>query len=185
MSVDYYAFLNLKNIVVEVIPGPVQANSGINWETYYTSQRGLTCKRTAIDGSIRKNYAGIGFKYSPELDAFIPPLPGPSEYWVLLLNTCRWIQTPAGTQYYIVEAVKGHIQSVVSQRQYDSIVSLKSYLQSTNPQWAAEAAAGNVWNDAVWAKVIDIQTQVASGQRPIPTPTEVIAELPVIQWPQA
>lgn len=185
MSVDYYAFLNLSNIVVEVIPGPIQAGSDINWEVFYTQQRGLTCKRTAMDGSIRKNYAGIGYSYDATLDAFIPPIPGPPEYWQLNTLTCQWANTAAGSQYYITEAVKQHLDTVAGERQYDGIVSLIGYLNSPVAQWAAEAAAGNVWRSAVWVKVYEIQQQVQSGRRPIPTPIEVVAELPVIQWPAA
>ena len=37
---------------------------------------------------LRKNYAGIGFAYNKELDAFIPPQPYPS--WVLNEETCLW-----------------------------------------------------------------------------------------------
>lgn len=184
MSVNYYAFLNLSNIVVEVIPGPIQAGSDINWEVFYTQQRGLTCKRTAMDGSIRKNYAGIGYSYNPTLDAFIPPIPGPTEYWQLNTLTCQWINTPAGAEFYITESVKNHLDFIVfSQRQYDTIVSCTSYENDPNPLWAAEALAAKNWRSAVWAKVYEIQQQVQSGQRPIPTPSEVISELPVIQWP--
>ena len=44
---------------------------------------------------IRKNYAGIGFTYDEELDAFIQPKP--FESWVLDEETCQWkapIQKP-------------------------------------------------------------------------------------------
>lgn len=37
---------------------------------------------------LRKNYAGIGFRYDKELDAFIPPQPYPS--WLLNEDTCLW-----------------------------------------------------------------------------------------------
>ena len=37
---------------------------------------------------LRKNYAGIGFKYDADLDAFIPFQPFPS--WVLNEDTCLW-----------------------------------------------------------------------------------------------
>jgi hypothetical protein len=37
---------------------------------------------------LRKNYAGIGFTYDPQKDAFIPPKP--YESWVLNENTCLW-----------------------------------------------------------------------------------------------
>ena len=37
---------------------------------------------------LRKNYAGVGFTYDPQRDAFIPPKPYPS--WVLNEETCLW-----------------------------------------------------------------------------------------------
>ena len=40
---------------------------------------------------LRKNYAGAGYTYDSERDAFIPPQPYPS--WVLDETTCQW-QTP-------------------------------------------------------------------------------------------
>ena len=38
---------------------------------------------------LRKNYAGIGYTYDSERDAFIPPKPYPS--WVLVEETCQWM----------------------------------------------------------------------------------------------
>jgi hypothetical protein len=38
--------------------------------------------------ALRKNYAGIGFTYDEQRDAFIPPKPFPS--WVLDEDTCLW-----------------------------------------------------------------------------------------------
>jgi hypothetical protein len=49
---------------------------------------GGTWKQTSYNGSIRKNYAGIGYSYDSERDAFIPPKPYNS--WVLNENTCLW-----------------------------------------------------------------------------------------------
>ena len=37
---------------------------------------------------LRKNYAGIGFTYDRQKDAFIPPQPYPS--WILDDSTCLW-----------------------------------------------------------------------------------------------
>ena len=45
-----------------------------------------------MDGSIRKNYAGIGFSYDSTKDAFIPIQP--YESWTLNDTTCRW-EAPA------------------------------------------------------------------------------------------
>jgi hypothetical protein len=44
--------------------------------------------QTSYNARIRKNYAGIGFTYDEDLDAFIPPKPFPS--WVLNEDTCLW-----------------------------------------------------------------------------------------------
>ena len=37
---------------------------------------------------LRKNYAGIGYTYDSQRDAFIPPQPFPS--WVMSEETCLW-----------------------------------------------------------------------------------------------
>jgi hypothetical protein len=44
--------------------------------------------QTSYNGSIRKNFAGVGFRYEPSLDAFVPPRSYPS--WVLDEATCLW-----------------------------------------------------------------------------------------------
>ena len=49
---------------------------------------GGTWKQTSYNGRIRKNYAGCGFTYDTQRDAFIPPQPFPS--WTLVENTCQW-----------------------------------------------------------------------------------------------
>jgi hypothetical protein len=45
-------------------------------------------RQTSYNAKIRKNYAGIGFTYDEDLDAFIPPKPFPS--WSLDSQTCQW-----------------------------------------------------------------------------------------------
>jgi hypothetical protein len=86
----HYAFLDKKNVVVEVIVGidETELIEGVDPETWYGKFRKKTCKRTSYNGNIRKNYAGIGFTYDPERDAFIPPKPYNS--WGLNEETCRW-----------------------------------------------------------------------------------------------
>jgi hypothetical protein len=94
----HYAFLDENNIVTEVIVGKDEGDEGIDWEQHYAVFRGQPCKRTSYntyggvhvsDGiPFRKNYAGIGFTYDKDLDAFIPPQPFPS--WVLNETTYLW-----------------------------------------------------------------------------------------------
>jgi len=50
----------------------------------------------------RKNYAGIGYQYDQQRDAFIPPKPFNS--WILNENTCLWnapIEYPQDDNEYI------------------------------------------------------------------------------------
>jgi hypothetical protein len=94
----HYAFLDENNIVTEVIVGKDENEEGIDWEIQYGQIRGQVCKRTSyntkggvhVGGGIpfRKNYAGIGFTYDPDRDAFIAPKP--FESWSLNTNTCIW-----------------------------------------------------------------------------------------------
>jgi hypothetical protein len=101
----HYAQL-FENVVVTVFVGRDDVVEGIDdWETYYAPE-GFTVKQTSYntrggvhytDGqpsedqtkALRFNYAGIGFTYDPERDAFIPPKP--FESWVLDEDTCLWV----------------------------------------------------------------------------------------------
>jgi len=106
----HYALLNENNLVVQVIVGKDESeqlyNQPFNWELYYGGKRTSynTCAGEHTSGSMpfRKNYAGIGYTYDPQLDAFIPPKPYPS--WVLDENTCLWsapIPMPTDGQMYL------------------------------------------------------------------------------------
>jgi hypothetical protein len=45
-------------------------------------------KQTSYSGSIRKNYAGIGYIYDASRDAFMSKQP--HESWILDEETCKW-----------------------------------------------------------------------------------------------
>jgi hypothetical protein len=87
----HYAFINENDIVTEVIVGidETELIEGKHPEIWYGEFRGQTCKRTSYNGRIRKNYAGIGFTYDAQRDAFIPPKP--FSKWVLDEKTCQWV----------------------------------------------------------------------------------------------
>jgi len=97
----HYAFLDGKNIVTEVIVGVDETEliEGLDPETWYGNFRGQVCKRTSYNGNIRKNYAGIGYTYDADRDAFIAPKP--AEDATFDEDTCQWIvpieepETPA------------------------------------------------------------------------------------------
>jgi hypothetical protein len=104
----HYAFLDENNVVTEVITGidETELIEGLDTETWYGNFRGQVCKRTSYNGNIRKNYAGYGYSYDSERDAFIPPKPFDS--WLLVEETCQW-QAPVpyptdGFTYYWSES---------------------------------------------------------------------------------
>ena len=86
----HYAFLDENNIVTEVITGidETELIEGLDTETWYGNFRNQTCKRTSYNGNIRKNYAGLGYTYDSQRNAFIPPKPFPS--WQLNEEICLW-----------------------------------------------------------------------------------------------
>ena len=47
-----------------------------------------TWKQTSYNANFRKNFAGIGYEYREDLDAFIPLKPYDS--WLLNETTCQW-----------------------------------------------------------------------------------------------
>ena len=73
----HYAFLDETNTVTEVIVGVDETEliEGLDPETWYSSFKNQVCKRTSYNGTIRYNYAGIGYLYDPIDDAFIAPMP--------------------------------------------------------------------------------------------------------------
>jgi hypothetical protein len=97
----YYAFLDENNIVTEVIVGidETELIEGLDPETWYGNFRGQTCKRTSYNtiGNVhllggtpfRKNFAGIGFFYDQNWDAFRSPKPFPS--WKIDYETFTWV----------------------------------------------------------------------------------------------
>lgn len=62
------------------------AEAGVVWiQTSYNTQAG----QHALGGTpLRKNYAGVGYTYDAERDAFIPPQT--FSQWILNETTCQW-----------------------------------------------------------------------------------------------
>ena len=88
----HYAKIDKNNIVIKVLVIDEETvNSGafgnpLSWiQTSYNTHEG----QHSLGGTpLRKNYAGVGYTYDKDRDAFIPPQPYPS--WILDENTCQW-----------------------------------------------------------------------------------------------
>ena len=100
---SHYAQLDENNVVVFVIKAKSDGkedeftvNTGQVWkQTSYNTRRGVhydpeTGEPSADQSkALRFNYAGIGYTYDEERDAFIPPKP--FESWLLDEETCLWV----------------------------------------------------------------------------------------------
>jgi hypothetical protein len=91
----HFAQLDENNVVLQVIVvhNNELLDNGVESEAKgiafcQTLFPGTSWKQTSYNANIRKNYAGVGFTYDAQRDAFIPPKPFPS--WVLNETTCQW-----------------------------------------------------------------------------------------------
>jgi hypothetical protein len=82
---SHWAEIDESNIVLRVLVG--DNNLPDEGESFMNSLGG-TWVKTSYNGTIRKNYAGIGFTYDAVRDAFIAPQC--HEIATLDEETCRW-----------------------------------------------------------------------------------------------
>lgn len=114
----HYAQIDENNIVTQVIvidnKDTADAN-GVEKEyigaAFCERLFGGTWKQTSYNGNFRKNYAGVGYTYRADIDAFVPPQPYAS--WTLDANA-QW-QAPTamlvdGKMYSWDEAITSWIE---------------------------------------------------------------------------
>lgn len=80
-------------------------------------------------------------------------------------------------------AVQKHLDDFARTRNYDSILSACTYATSTVPKFAAEGQYCVAARDATWVKCYEVLAAAEAGSRPMPTLDELLAELPVLTWP--
>ena len=116
----HFAQLDENNIVLQVIV--VHNNELMDENGAESEAKGITfCqtlfpgtnwKQTSYNANMRKNYAGIGYSYDAQRDAFIAPQPSSS--WLLNESTCQWeapIPYPTdGKSYYWDEATTSWVE---------------------------------------------------------------------------
>lgn len=123
----HFAEIGLDNMVLRVVVvhnNELLDENGVEQEAkgaeFCRNLFGGTWVQTSYNANIRKNYAGVGFIYDTQRDAFIPPKLFPS--WVLNEQTCQWeapvsVPADAGTgeppkRYNWNEATISWIESV-------------------------------------------------------------------------
>lgn len=95
----------------------------------------------------------------------------------------RWIEDNVFVS--ISENVQKRLDDFARTRNYSGILSLCSYVNSTNEKFSVEAAYGLEARDDTWAKCYEIMSEVESGQRELPSSyDEIKSELPELVWPE-
>jgi len=132
----HYAQIGSDNVVTFVFVGRDESDlaQGVtDWETYYAPE-GYIVKQTSYNTrggvhynpetglpsedqtkALRFNYAGIGFTYDEERDAFVPPKP--FESWVLD-DTCLWkppVEYPTDGADYVWDEEAGNWSEVTGE----------------------------------------------------------------------
>jgi hypothetical protein len=91
----HFAQLDENNVVTQVIV--VSNNELLDAQGQEREELGVAfCQRlfggnwkqTSYNNSMRKRYAGIGYSYNAQLDAFVPPKPWAS--WTINSETANW-----------------------------------------------------------------------------------------------
>ena len=97
------------------------------------------------------------------------------------------IDPPPPTAEQIVEqydsAVQQRLDDFAKTRNYTNIMSAATYATSTVEKFRVEGQYAVEARDATWAKYYEVLAAVESGSRPMPTLDELLAELPVLTWP--
>ena len=87
----HFAKLGVGNIIetVHVVSNDIATTeqAGVDFLNNLYSSRDVW-KQTSYNGTIRKNFAAVGYTYDESKDAFIAPKPYAS--WVLDDDTCLW-----------------------------------------------------------------------------------------------
>lgn len=98
----HFAEIDKNNIVLRVLVTDNNDPNGDEGYQWLLDNLGGTWIKTSYNANIRKNFAGIGYYYDEEIDAFIPPKFFNS--WILDEETCQWkapIEKPDDGSDYI------------------------------------------------------------------------------------
>ncbi len=86
---SHFAEIDENNIVLRVLVGDNNDPSGDEGYSWLVNNLGGTWIQTSYNGNVRKNFAGIGFTYDSDRDAFIAP--EPNNHIGFDEETCQWI----------------------------------------------------------------------------------------------
>jgi len=123
-------------------------------------------------------------------NAFIPADDANTDYqaylkWLAEGNTPQPVDPPSPQQVeaQLTSAIQQRLDTFAQQRGYDNILSACTYATSSVPKFQSEGQNCVNLRDATWSAAYAVLADVQANTRPIPTETELFAELPVLTWP--
>ena len=88
---SHWAEVDENNIVLRITVGDNNDPAGDEGYQWLLDNLGGRWIKTSYNGNIRYNYAGIGYVYDPDRDAFIPPKANCHPEETLDESICIWI----------------------------------------------------------------------------------------------
>jgi hypothetical protein len=88
--VSHWAELDNNNKVLRVLVGDNNDPNGDEGYQWLLDNLGGTWVKTSYNGNIRYNYAGIGYTYDAQADAFIAPRPECGHKELFLNDNFKW-----------------------------------------------------------------------------------------------
>ena len=101
-----------------------------------------------------------------------------SNYVIVAIPEPTPEETAQQIQQNFTNLIQNFLDSKAQELNYDSCLSVCSYVDTGVAKFDAEGKAFRSWRSAVWAKGYEILEQVQSGERGIPTEEELFDELP-------
>ncbi|MDR3561673.1 MAG: hypothetical protein P4N59_09585 [Negativicutes bacterium] len=157
--------------------------------------------------AITGKYTGVGIADRDPLtaDAYLLPAfcttaepPTPAEGQDVIFKNGAWVMqnipqpppdpvpeppTPDQIKAQLIAAVQAHLDATAQARGYDNILSAVTYAdEPAVPAFQAEGQAFRAWRSQVWAFCYAQLAAVEAGS-PIPTQTQLVAELPPLVLP--
>ena len=108
-------------------------------------------------------------------------------HYVVFIDT-EWTQIPINPKTNdeiiseLTKAIENHYDSVAKQKNYDDRYTCAMRAGITGSPFQQEGINFGVWMDNCNAYAYQVMSDCLTGLRKIPTPVELIAELPVAPW---
>lgn len=108
----------------------------------------------------------------------IEPVNGVRRFQIKAIQEPTAEEKNAQIQAQLTNAVQHVLDNEAQKLNYDSCLSVCSYVDTGVSKFDDEGKAFRAWRSAVWAKGYEILNAVLAGEREIPTEEELLAELP-------